>query len=136
MTRILRWFPAIAASTIGCFLAASYVHCISRSCSNSRFDLVLLYALALGALVASVSIVMWHRWTPAVLMVVIPCPAGIYLFEALGSSPAERYNARLIEAIRADRARGIDAVPQWTPYGFAAGKGVLRLGDGSEVVPL
>lgn len=78
----------------------------------------------------------WHRLAPALLAVVVPCFAGMYLFEAVGTAPRDRHIARLLDEIRRDRARGIDAVPQWTPYGFAAGRGVLTLEGGSEVIPL
>src|SRR5215217_1243839 len=136
MTRIVRRLMAIVAAAIGLYLAATYADCIARGCSISRFDMAFLAALTLAALAASFSALVWRRFTPAILVTVIPCFAGIYLFEAVATSPKDRYSARIIAEVRNQRARGIDSVPQWSPFGFAAGPGVLPLRDGSDVIPL
>ncbi|MFL5096775.1 MAG: SGNH/GDSL hydrolase family protein [Xanthobacteraceae bacterium] len=136
MAKSVRWALAIPAAAIGGTLAAAYAGCVAHTCSNSRFDLVFLTVLALAVTIAALSILAWHRFTPAILVAVVPCLAGMYLFEAIAVNPKDRYRDRVLAEVRHHRERGLDAVPQWTPYGFAAGRGVLPLGDGSEVVPL
>ncbi|MFL5088729.1 MAG: hypothetical protein ACJ8D7_00025, partial [Xanthobacteraceae bacterium] len=136
MAKSVRWALAIPAAAIGGTLAAAYAGCVAHTCSNSRFDLVFLTVLALAVTIAALSILAWHRFTPAILVAVVPCLAGMYLFEAIAVNPKDRYRDRVLAEVRHHRERGLDAVPQWTPYGFAAGRGVLPLADGSEVVPL
>jgi hypothetical protein len=133
---IVRRLPAIMAAAAGFYLAAIYAECIARSCSTSRFEIAFLAGLAVVALVTALSLVAWHRFTAAILAVAIPCFAAVYLFEAVATNPRDRHRAQMLDELSRHRARGIEAVPQWTPYGFAAGKGMLPLSDGSEVVPL
>jgi hypothetical protein len=133
---IVRRLPAIMAAAVGFYLAAIYAQCIARSCSTSRFEIAFLTSLAVVALVTASSLVAWHRFTAAILGVAIPCFAAVYLFEAVATNPRDRHRAQMLDELRRHRVRGIEAAPQWTPYGFAAGKGMLPLSDGSEVVPL
>jgi len=136
MGKILRRVPAVMAAAAAIYLAATYATCLARSCSTSRFDLAFLAGLAILALVAALSLLAWHRFAPALLVVVIPLFAAMYLFEAVATNPYERHRILVLEQLRYHRDRGITAVPQWTPYGYAAGKGVLTLSDGTSVIPL
>lgn len=136
LAKSVRWALAIPAAAVGGILAAAYAGCVAQTCSSSRFELVFMAVLALAVTIAAVSILAWHRFTPAILVAVVPCLAGMYLFEAVAANPRDRYRDRVLAEVRHHRERGLDAVPQWTPYGFAAGRGVLPLADGSEVVPL
>jgi hypothetical protein len=136
LAKSVRWALAIPAAGVGGILAAAYAGCVAQTCSSSRFELVFMAVLALAVTIAALSILAWHRFTPAILVAVVPCLAGMYLFEAVAANPNDRYRDRVLAEVRHHREHGLDAVPQWTPYGFAAGRGVLPLADGSEVVPL
>src|SRR5215475_5878238 len=127
--RVLRWSAALVAAAIFSYLAFTYAACIARSCSTSRFDIVFLAGLAIAASAVAVSLLAWHRFTPALLVVALPCFAGVYLFEAVATSAYDRNRLQMLEELRRHQARGQAAVPLWTPYGFAAGKGFLQLSD-------
>jgi hypothetical protein len=132
---IARRLPAIVAAAVGFYLAAIYAQCIARSCSTSRFEIAFLTSLAVVALVTASSLVAWHRFTVAILGVAIPCFAAVYLFEAVATNPRDRHRAQLLDEISRHRARGIEAVPQWTPYGFAAGKGCCHWATAAKSFP-
>src|SRR5262245_44258077 len=87
MGKILRRVPAVMAAAAAIYLAATYATCLARSCSTSRFDLAFLAGLAILALVAALSLLPWHRFAPALLVVVIPLFAAMYLFEAVATNP-------------------------------------------------
>jgi len=136
MPRIVRWCLTSIVAAGACFLAANYALCIWHACSSSRFDLAFLAALCLAAAAVGLSAVIRHRWAWMVPAAVVPALAALYLFEATGTSARDVYSRTLHDAIRDYRARGIAAAPQWSPFGFAAGRGQMPLSDGTSVVPL
>src|SRR5215211_2891921 len=126
MAKSVRWALAIPAAAVGGTLAAAYAGCVAHTCSNSRFELAFLTVLALAVTIAALSILAWHRFTPAILVAVVPCLAGMYLFEAIAVNPKDRYRDRVLAEVRHHRERGLDAVPQWTPMALLPAEACCR----------
>jgi len=132
MKPILRFAVVVPAAAIGCYAAAIQLACVAQTCSRSRVGLIFLACVAIATIAASISAILWHRFTPVILATTIPCLAAIYLFELVASTPTERHTMQILTEVSRQRARGIEAVP---PYGYAAGRGVT-LQDGSAIFPL